>query len=66
MRGRFKVGDELEILSPTDNFGKSFVVESAASSSGESVTDCKLVQERYVINCPYNLSAGDILRRRKG
>ncbi len=66
MRGRFKVGDELEILSPTDNFGKSFVVESAVSSSGESVTDCKLVQERYVINCPYNLSAGDILRRRKG
>ena len=65
MRGRFKVGDRLEVLSPTDNFGRSFVVESAATSSGEQVTDCKLVQEHYTVNCPYTLSSGDILRRRK-
>ncbi|MDE7084096.1 MAG: U32 family peptidase [Clostridia bacterium] len=65
MRGRFKVGDKLEVLSPTDNFGKSFVVEHAQNSVGDNVTDCKLVQEHYTINCPYNLSAGDILRRRK-
>lgn len=65
MRGRFKVGDRLEILSPTQNFSKSFVVESAYNSAGEKVEDCKLVQEHYTINCPYDLSAGDILRRRK-
>ncbi|MDE6557817.1 MAG: U32 family peptidase [Clostridia bacterium] len=65
MRGRFKVGDTLEVLSPTDNFGKSFKVESAKNSAGEEVTDCKLVQEHYTVNCPYDLSAGDILRRRK-
>lgn len=65
MRGRFKVGDTLEVLSPTDNFGKSFVVESAKNGAGEPVSDCKLVQEHYTINCPYVLSAGDILRRRK-
>ena len=65
MRGRFKVGDRLEILSPTDNFGKSFVVESAVTGGGERVTDCKLVQEHYTIKCPFTLSAGDILRRRK-
>lgn len=65
MRGRFKVGDTLEVLSPTDNFGKSFVIERAKNSAGESVTDCKLVQEHYTVNCPYILSAGDILRRRK-
>ena len=65
MRGRFKVGDTLEVLSPTENFGKSFVVESAQNSAGENVTDCKLVQEHYTINCPFTLSAGDILRRRK-
>ena len=65
MRGRFKVGDTLEVLTPTENFGKSFVVESALKSDGESVDDCKLVQENYKINCPYNLKAGDILRRRK-
>jgi len=65
MRGRFKVGDELEVLSPSEYFGKSFTVESALTSAGESVTDCKRVQEIYRINCPYPLSAGDILRRRK-
>lgn len=65
MRGRFRVGDTLEVLSPTENFGKSFRVERAINSAGESVDDCKLVQEHYEINCPYNLSAGDILRRRK-
>ena len=65
MRGRFKVGDTLEVLSPTENFGKSFVVERAVTSAGEEVSDCKLVQEHYTINCPFAVSAGDILRRRK-
>jgi putative protease len=65
MRGRFKVGDTLEVLSPTDNFLQSFVVEKAFTSKGEEVDDCKLVQEKYKIACPYNLHEGDILRRRK-
>jgi len=65
MRGRFKVGERLEILSPAQNFGKSFAVEYAETQAGERVEDCKLVQQHYKINCPYSLSAGDILRRRK-
>lgn len=65
MRGRFAVGDVLEVLSPTDNFGKSFKVERAALPDGTPVDDCKRVQEHYTINCPFALSAGDILRRRK-
>jgi putative protease len=65
MRGRFKVGDSLEVLSPTSNFGKSFVVEEVYTSLGERVDDCKLVQEHYKLKCPYNLVEGDILRRRK-
>ena len=65
MRGRFKVGDRLEILTPSVNFGKSFVVENAFTSEGEQVDDCKLVQEIYTIPCPYKLDTGDILRRRK-
>ncbi len=65
MRGRFKVGDTLEILSPNDSFGKSFTVERAFTGTGEEVTDCKLVQEHYKINCPYALNGGDLLRRRK-
>ncbi len=66
MRGRFKVGDVLEILAPHGGFSKSFVVKQAFTSSGEEVKDCKLVQEIYTVPCPYKLSAGDILRRRKG
>ena len=65
MRGRFKVGDTLEVLSPTDNFLKTFTVEKAYLINGEEVQDCKLVQHRYKISCPYNLKNGDILRRRK-
>lgn len=65
MRGRFAVGDRLEVLSPSQNFGKSFIVETAFKGNGERVEDCKLVQEKYTINCPFDLSRGDILRRRK-
>lgn len=65
MRGRFKVGDMLEVLSPSGNFGKAFKVERAYKSDGEEVDDCKIVQEKYKIGCPLNLCAGDILRRRK-
>ncbi|MDE5942842.1 MAG: U32 family peptidase [Clostridia bacterium] len=65
MRGRFKTGDVLEVLSPSENFKKSFSVNTAFTSTGEQVSDCKLVQEHYKINCPLSLAKGDILRRRK-
>ena len=65
MRGRFKKGEVLEVLSPSKNFGKSFTVEEVYTSKGELVEDCKLVQEVYKVKCPHDLSAGDILRRRK-
>ncbi|MCD8200553.1 MAG: U32 family peptidase [Clostridia bacterium] len=64
MRTRFKKGDVLEILSPSENFGKSFTVETAYKEDGEETDDCKLVQHVYKIPCPYRLHAGDILRRR--
>ncbi|MCD7729200.1 MAG: U32 family peptidase [Clostridia bacterium] len=65
MRGRFYYGDRLEVLSPTENFGKSFTVGKVYDSAGTEVTDCKRVQEKYMVECPYALSSGDILRRRK-
>jgi putative protease len=66
MRGRFKKGDSLEVLSPSQNFGKSFVVEGIYDSNDNPTEDAKLVQEHYRVACPYALSAGDIVRRRKG
>jgi len=64
MRNRFQVGEELQVLSADENFGRSFQVEEVYDSNGERVSDCKLVQERYKIKCPYELKAGDYLRRK--
>ncbi len=66
MRNRFMVGDTLEVLSPSENFGKTFMVEEMYDSKGEMVVDGKLVQEKYKIKCPYALQEGDYLRRKVG
>ncbi len=65
MRGRFYEGETLEILSPNEHFNKSFPVLNVVDSQGERQTDAKRVQEHYTFDCPYPLSQGDILRRRK-
>jgi putative protease len=65
MRNRFKLGDTLEILSPNETHGKRFCVEEIYDSKGVSTTDAKLVQELYKIKCPYELRAGDILRKKR-
>ena len=64
MRNRFKKGDVLEVLSPDENFGKTFTVEDMRDSKGMETDDAKLVQEHYTIACPYALRKGDYLRRK--
>ena len=66
MRNRFKKGDVLEVLSPDDNFGKTFMVDETYDGKGERTEDCKLVQEVYRIRCPYEVKQGDYLRRKNG
>lgn len=66
MRNRFKVGDELEVLSADDNFLKKIKVEKIIDSSGEEIEDAKRVQEIVEINCNLDLKKGDILRVEKG
>ena len=65
MRNRFRQGEVLEVLSPKDNFGKTFTVEEIIDSKGALTEDGKLVQEIYKIKCPYTLEKGDYLRRKK-
>ena len=65
MRNRFKVGDELEILSADDNFLKTIKIEKIINSLGQKIDDAKRVQEIVTINCPYSLKEGDILRVEK-
>ncbi len=63
MRNRFKIGDELEILSPNESFLKKIKIEKIIDMKGQEIDDCKRVQDVVYINCPYNLTAGDILRK---
>ncbi|MBO5103323.1 MAG: U32 family peptidase [Clostridia bacterium] len=64
-RNRFKVGDTLEILSPNENFNKTFVLEEIQNLDGTQIQDANLVQQVVRIKCPYALSERDILRRKK-
>ncbi len=63
-RNRFKVGDELEILSPNETFNKTFVVDKMYDEYDNLVVDALKVQQKLKIACPYNLKAGDLLRRK--
>ena len=64
MRNRFKKGDTLEVLSPSEYFKKTFVANEIYASDGAPTEDAKLVQEVYKIACPYPLKRGDYLRRK--
>lgn len=64
MRNRFYEGDELEVLSPGENFGKRFHAEEILDGENMRTKDAKLVRERYKIKCPYILRKGDFLRRK--
>ncbi|MFR1553722.1 MAG: U32 family peptidase C-terminal domain-containing protein, partial [Coriobacteriales bacterium] len=64
MRNRFREGDTLEVLSPDDNFGKTFEAKEIFEEGGRRTADAKLVQAKYKISCPYYLKKGDFLRRK--
>lgn len=65
MRNRFKVGDVLEILSPTALFGKTLTVQRMETMQGEMITDAKLVQQQLKIytSLAPQFQVGDILRK---
>ena len=48
-RNRFKVGDELEVLSPSDSFNKIVTITKMENEKGEEVLDAKLVQQKLRI-----------------
>lgn len=63
MRNRFKVGDQLEILSPTDSFNKIIKIEKMTDLDGNDVLDAKLVQQKLKLYTSIPLKSGDILRK---
>lgn len=63
MRGRFRAGDELEVLSPSENFNRRFTVSQMCGEDGAPVEDAKLVMQKLRLRTPFALREGDILRR---
>ncbi len=64
MRNRFKVGEKLEVLSPSDSFNEIIeVLYMTDDESGAEITDAKLVQQKIRIYTGVKLSHGDVLRK---
>lgn len=64
MRNRFKVGDELEVLSPTANHNKIIKVERMTDERGVDILDALLVQQKVKIYSSVLLDPGDMLRKK--
>ena len=62
-RNKFSVGDELEILSPSNEFNKTLKIEKMTDENGEILTEAKNVQQKIWIYTNQNISIGDILRK---
>ncbi len=65
MRNRFRKGDVLEVLSPSESFNSNILVDRVENETGVLVEDAKLVQERLWVWTGVPLAAGDILRRKE-
>lgn len=63
-RNRFKVGDELEVLSPNDTFNKTIIVEELLNTEGAKVEDACRVQQPLYLKTDLPLKENDILRKK--
>lgn len=63
MRNRFKKGDKLELLTPSDNFNSLILPGRITDEEGNDIEDAKIVQQKLRIYSDIKVSAGDILRR---
>lgn len=63
-RNRFAAGDIVEVLSPTQAYGKTFAMPALSDGDGNEVTDAKNVQQMLYMPTVLPLAAGDILRRK--
>lgn len=61
-RNKFKLGDTLEVLSPDENFNKTFKVEEILDLNKNNIEEVKKIKQQVYIKCPYKLHKLDILR----
>ena len=62
-RNKFTIGDELEILSPSDTFKTKFKVSKMEDEQGNTLNEAKIVQQKVWIYTDIPFEVGDILRR---
>jgi putative protease len=62
-RNHFRKGDTVEIVSP-GKIGRSFVIESIENSEGEIMQLSNTPMRSLKINCPYDVLAGDLIRKK--
>ena len=62
-RNKFAKGDFLEILSPSNIFGKSVLVDKMYDEQGNEVIEAKAVQQKLWIETDLAFQIGDILRK---
>ena len=62
-RNKFTKGDSLEILSPTNLFGKTLLVEKMFDENGNELEEAKAVQQKIWIETNLAFEIGDILRK---
>lgn len=62
-RNKFAVGDELEILSPSDTFKKKLKVIKMEDEQGNPLLEAKMVQQKVWIYTDIPFEVGDILRK---
>ena len=63
MRNRFKKGDKLQILSPSESFNKEIIVDKMLDEKGNIIEDVKNVQQIIKLYTDIQLYSGDILRK---
>ncbi len=64
MRNRFKVGEQLELLSKYKN-NAIITIESIVDENGESLPECKIPKQNVLVTTNQKLKKYEILRRKK-
>lgn len=62
-RNKFKIGDSLEILSPTDSFNQVIHIDKMEDEEGREILEAKNVQQKIWIYTDKKIEVGDILRK---
>jgi len=61
-RNKFVLGDTLEVLSPEQIY-EDFTITSIINLDGQTQESAPHPKQELIINCPYPLKKGDMLRK---